>query len=46
MHQPPLWSPPAPQIRELQALVRRLETLEEMRLEEMRLMEENRLASG
>ena len=41
MHQPPLWNPPAPEIRELQALVRRLETLEEMRL-----MEENRLASG
>jgi transposase len=41
MHQPPQWSPPAPEIRELQALVRRLETLEEMRL-----MEENRLASG
>ena len=38
MHQPPLWSPPAPQVRELQALVRRLETLEEMRV-----MEENRL---
>ena len=41
MHQPPQWSPPAPEIRELQALVRRLETLEEMRL-----MEENRLTSG
>lgn len=41
MHQPPLWSPPAPEIRELQALVRRLETLEEMRV-----MEENRLISG
>jgi transposase len=41
MHQPPLWSPPALEIRELQALVRRLETLEEMRL-----MEENRLSSG
>ncbi len=41
MHQPPLWSPPTPEIRELQALVRRLETLEEMRV-----MEENRLASG
>jgi transposase len=41
MHQPPPWSPPAPEIRELQALVRRLETLEEMRI-----MEENRLTSG
>lgn len=41
MHQPSLWHPPAPEIRELQALVRRLETLEEMRV-----MEENRLASG
>jgi len=41
MHHPPVWSPPAPEIRELQALVRRLETLEEMRL-----MEENRLTSG
>jgi transposase len=41
MHQPPLWSPPAPEIRELQALVRRLETLTEMHT-----MEDNRLASG
>lgn len=41
MHQPPLWSPPTPQVRELQALVRRLESLEEMRR-----MEENRLTSG
>jgi transposase len=41
MHQPPLWAPRAPEIRELQALVRRLETLEEMRV-----MEENRLTSG
>jgi len=41
MHQPPLWSPPAPEIRHLQALVRRLESLEEMRV-----MEENRLGSG
>lgn len=41
MHQPPLWAPPDPAIQELQALVRRLETLEEMRL-----MEENRLESG
>ena len=41
MHQPPAWTPPAPELRELQALVRRLESLEEMHL-----MEENRLASG
>jgi transposase len=41
MYQPPLWTPPAPELRELQALVRRLETLEEMRV-----MEENRLTSG
>ena len=41
MHQPPLWAPLAPEIKELQALVRRLETLDEMRV-----MEENRLSSG
>jgi transposase len=41
MHQPPPWAPPAPQVRELQALVRRLETLTEMHT-----MEENRLGSG
>ncbi len=41
MHQPPTWTPPAPELRELQALVRRLESLEEMHL-----MEDNRLASG
>ena len=41
MHQPELWVPPAPQVRELQALVRRLESLDEMRL-----MEENRLGAG
>ncbi len=41
MHQPPFWTPPVPEIRELQALVRRLDTLEEMRV-----MEENRLGSG
>ena len=41
MHQPPLWNPPDPAIQELQALVRRLETLDEMRL-----MEENRLESS
>jgi transposase len=39
--QPPAWSPPAREVRELQALVRRLESLIEMRV-----MEENRLSSG
>ena len=38
---PPQWHPPAPEVRELQALVRRLESLIEMRT-----MEENRLCSG
>jgi transposase len=38
---PPEWHPPAPELRELQALVRRLESLIEMRT-----MEENRLSSG
>ena len=38
---PPLWSPPPPEARELQALVRRLSALEEMRQ-----MERNRLAAG
>lgn len=38
---PPVWTPPAQEIRELQALVRRLESLQEMRV-----MEENRLSSG
>jgi transposase len=41
MHVPPAWTPPAPEFKELQALVRRLETLDEMRV-----MEENRLGSG
>lgn len=41
MHQPPLWTPPSPQVQQLQGLVRRLE-----HLEEMLLMEENRLGSG
>jgi transposase len=41
MHQPPLWAPPAPEIRALQALMRRLETLIEMHT-----MEENRMGSG
>lgn len=35
------WHPPAPELRELQALVRRLDALSEMRA-----MEENRLSSG
>jgi transposase len=39
--QPAAWSPPAPELRQLQALVRRLESLVEMRL-----MEENRLSAG
>ena len=38
---PPAWSPPAFEMRELQALVRRLESLIEMRV-----AEENRLSSG
>jgi transposase len=38
---PPAWRPPAPELRELQALVRRLEALVEMRV-----AEENRLAAG
>lgn len=39
--QPSAWAPPAQEVRELQALVRRLESLIEMRV-----MEENRLSSG
>ena len=38
---PSEWRPPAPELRELQALVRRLDSLREMRT-----MEENRLSSG
>jgi transposase len=38
---PPAWEPPAPELRELQALVRRLESLVKMRT-----MEENCLSSG
>lgn len=38
---PPAWTPLAAEVRELQALVRRLESLTEMRV-----MEENRLFSG
>ena len=41
LQQPPAWHPPAPEVRELQALVRRLESLIEMRVSE-----ENRLSSG
>jgi transposase len=39
--EPLAWTPPAPEVRELQALVRRLESLIEMRV-----AEENRLSSG
>jgi transposase len=39
--EPPAWTPPPPEVRELQALVRRLESLVEMRV-----AEENRLSSG
>jgi transposase len=39
--QPDAWAPPAPAIRELQALVRQLEALEKMRQQER-----NRLAAG
>jgi transposase len=39
--QPPAWAPPAPEVRELQALARRLGSLVEMRV-----AEENRLPSG
>ncbi len=39
--QPEAWQPPLPQVRRLQALVRRLESLIEMRV-----AEENRLSSG
>src|SRR5215207_6217458 len=38
---PPAWHPPAPELRELQALARRLDSLVEIRT-----MEENRLSSG
>ena len=41
LHQPPAWTPPAPEIQQLQGLIRRLEALEEMRK-----MEENRLGAG
>lgn len=41
LHQPPQWQPPPPEISELQALVRRLDALIEMRQQEV-----NRLAAG
>lgn len=41
VHQPSAWRPPAPELRELQALVRRLEALEQMQQ-----MEENRLETS
>jgi transposase len=37
--QPPAWTPPAPEVRELQALVRRLEALTEMRVAEANRLE-------
>lgn len=40
-HQPPAWAPPPPEISELQALLRRLEALTEMRQQES-----NRLDAG
>lgn len=40
-HQPPAWTPPALEIRQLQALVRRLDALQGMRTQEV-----NRLAAG
>lgn len=39
--QPPAWTPPAPELRHLQALVRRLDALQGMRTQEA-----NRLAAG
>lgn len=41
LFRPPAWVPPVPEVRELQALVRRMEALMEMRQ-----MEINRLAAG
>lgn len=41
LHRPPAWTPPAPETSELQAWVRRLESLHEMRQ-----MENNRLKAG
>ena len=41
MHRPPKWQPPAPEIQQLQGLMRRLK-----HLQEMLTMEKNRLSSG
>jgi len=41
LHQPPAWTPPAPELRPLQGLVRRLDALLDMRQTET-----NRLAAG
>jgi transposase len=41
LHHPPLWTPPTPEVRALQELVRRLEALMQMRQQE-----HNRLQSG
>jgi transposase len=41
LHRPPAWIPPAPQVRTLQALVRRLDSLLEMQT-----TEKNRLVAG
>ena len=41
MHNPPAWTPLSPQVQQLQGLIRRLESLEEMSK-----MEQNRLGSG
>jgi len=41
LNRPPAWKAPAPEVRELQALARRLEALQEMKQ-----MEANRLAAG
>jgi len=41
VHQPEPWTPPAPEVRELQALARRLENLQQMHQQER-----NRLTSG
>lgn len=46
MHQPAAWTPPAAEIRALQALVRRLEALIEMHTMEENRMGSNRIGSG
>jgi len=38
-HRPPLWSPPPPEVTALEALVRRLEALEQMRQQEANRLE-------